>query len=61
MSDDGAVPDAAEVTARLGPLIRRPVVRDAVDLMGAPGSRHAIATPALVVDTDALESNIDTA
>jgi D-serine deaminase-like pyridoxal phosphate-dependent protein len=61
MSDGRAVPDAAEVAARLGPLVRRPVVRDAVELLGSPGSRHAIATPALVVDADALERNIDTA
>ncbi len=61
MSDDAAVPDTAEVRARLGPLVRRPVVRDAVDLVGTPGSRHAVATPALIVDADALERNIDTA
>ncbi len=61
MSDGVALPDATEVAARLGPLIRRPVVRDAVELLGWPGSRSAIATPALVVDADALERNIDTA
>jgi D-serine deaminase-like pyridoxal phosphate-dependent protein len=61
MSDGVAVPDATEVAARLGPLMRRPVVRHAVELLGSPGSRRAIATPALVVDADALERNIDTA
>jgi D-serine deaminase-like pyridoxal phosphate-dependent protein len=61
MRDGVAIPDATEVAARLGPLMRRPVVRDAVDQLGSPGSRRGVATPALVVDVDALERNIDTA
>lgn len=51
--------DAHEIGAHLGWRAERPVMRDALDLVGRAGSRDRIATPALVVDLDALLHNLD--
>jgi len=51
-------PDAEAVERRLGTLATRPHVRAALSVLGRPGSRFEIATPAAVVDVGALERNI---
>ena len=45
-------------SARLGWRGEVPAVRRALDLIGQPGSRRQIPTPAAIVDIDALVSNI---
>jgi D-serine deaminase-like pyridoxal phosphate-dependent protein len=47
----GADPD-------LGWRAELPAVRDALDLVGQPGSRWSIPTPALVLDMDAFDRNV---
>lgn len=51
-------PSLGAVRQRLGPLAKRPHVRAALELLGAPGSRDRIPTPAAVVDLDAFDRNI---
>jgi D-serine deaminase-like pyridoxal phosphate-dependent protein len=52
---------AAHAERRLGKLAAHPHVRATLDLVGRPGSRAMLATPALLVDLDALEANIERA
>lgn len=47
-----------ELPSRLGELAARPVVRQALALIGAPGSRYEIPTPALVIDSATLSANL---
>ncbi|MFN4176380.1 DSD1 family PLP-dependent enzyme [Phenylobacterium sp.] len=46
------------MTSGLGALADRPHVAPALALIGRPGSRHAIPTPAAVLDLDAFEANV---
>jgi D-serine deaminase-like pyridoxal phosphate-dependent protein len=57
--DPAAEREGAEIATGLGARVDRPVVRRALDLLGRAGSRDRIATPALVVDVDALAHNLD--
>ncbi|MEV0297586.1 alanine racemase [Nocardia sp. NPDC050710] len=43
---------------RLGALTEWPAVRQALDLLATPGSRHAIPTPAAIIDLTALNGNL---
>jgi D-serine deaminase-like pyridoxal phosphate-dependent protein len=38
--------------------IERPILEHARSLLGKPGSRYAVATPALILDVDVLDRNI---
>jgi D-serine deaminase-like pyridoxal phosphate-dependent protein len=49
------------VARELGEIASRPHVRDDLGVLGRPGSRSLLATPALIVDLDALEGNIERA
>lgn len=51
----------AEVERQLGEVAVRPHLSRALELVGRPGSRTTVATPALIVDLDALEGNIERA
>lgn len=53
--------DRTDVEADLGDLVARPAVAEALALLGRPGSRHALPTPDLVVEAEALAQNISTA
>ncbi|WP_051022286.1 alanine racemase [Nocardia pneumoniae] len=46
---------------RLGALAEWPAIRQALDLLDKPGSRHAIPTPAAIVDLTALRGNLERA
>ncbi|MEV6559318.1 alanine racemase [Nocardia sp. NPDC051756] len=48
----------ADPRARLGALADRPVIRQALELIGQPGSRQAIPTPAAVIDRAAMHRNL---
>jgi D-serine deaminase-like pyridoxal phosphate-dependent protein len=50
--------DAADVQARLGALAERPAVCRALELLGLPGSRRMLPTPAALVDRAALDANL---
>jgi D-serine deaminase-like pyridoxal phosphate-dependent protein len=39
-------------------LADRPAVRRSIELLGQPGSRHQVPTPALLLDLDAFEANL---
>ena len=47
-----------ETRARLGPLADKPHVAAALAVLGQPGSRDAIPTPAAVLDLDAFDRNV---
>lgn len=46
---------------RLGALAEWPAIRQALDLLAIPGSRHAIPTPAAIIDLTALRGNLERA
>ena len=52
---------AAEVERHLGEVATRPHLRSSLGLLGRHGSRSMLATPALIVDLDALEGNVERA
>jgi D-serine deaminase-like pyridoxal phosphate-dependent protein len=52
---------AAEVERDLGELGARPHLQQALGLLGRTGSRSMLATPALIIDLDALELNLERA
>lgn len=47
-----------ETRERLGVLVERPHVAQALGLLGLPGSRELIPTPAAVLDLDAFDRNV---
>ncbi|WP_312884880.1 alanine racemase [Nocardia barduliensis] len=52
---------ATNPRTRLGASAEWPAIRQALDLLAIPGSRHAIPTPAAIIDLAALRGNLERA